>query len=148
MPNNQIQIKTGKDILAKELAALRGSVNWTHHASCVDIECSIDAYPFTAQARNSAGELIGYVSAFSDGVFITMIGELLVHPDYQRRGIGAALLKRVALRYPGVSIQAHCPSDGLSFFVSQGYASPEQGVRVVSKNKTPVNESVIAWASG
>ena len=143
---SKIKIKTGKDIVAKELTALRRSVNWTRQASCANIERSIDAYPFTAQARNSADELIGYVSAFSDGVFMTMIGELLVHPDFQRRGIGTALLKRVELRYPGIPIQANSLSEDLPFFASQGYGSPKQAMQIVLKNVTTVNQSVIAWA--
>ena len=143
---SEIKLKTGKDIVAKELTALRNSVNWSRHSSCADIERSIKAYTFTAQARNSADELIGYVSAFSDNVFTTMIGELLVHPDYQRRGIGTALLKKVELRYPGIPMQAHSPSGCLSFFTKQGYASPEQAMQIVLKSIMPVNESVIAWA--
>ncbi|MCF6337982.1 MAG: GNAT family N-acetyltransferase [Gammaproteobacteria bacterium] len=142
---SEIKIKTGKDIIAKELTALRNSVNWFRHSSCADIERSIEAYPFTAQARNSAGKLIGYLSAFSDDVFTTMIGELLVHPDYQRRGIGTALLKKAELRYPGIPVQAHSPSGCLSFFTRQGYTSPEQTMRVVLKKIPQNNEVLIAW---
>ncbi len=146
MPESNISIKTGKDIVTKELTALRRSVNLACHSTCAEIELSIDAYPFTAQARNATGELIGYISAFSDGVFITMVGDLLVHTDYQHRGIGAALLKRVELRYPGIPIQAHSLSACLSFFTSQGYMPPAQPIRIVLKNTTRTNETVIAWA--
>jgi len=139
-----INIKTGKDITTKEMTVLRRSVNRTQYASCTDVERSIDAYPFTAQARNPEGELVGYVSAFSDEVFVTMIGELLVHPDFQRRGIGTALLKKVALRYPGIPVQAHSLSDSLSFFTQQGYASSEQVKQVILNNRTPANELMIA----
>ncbi len=142
---SEIKIKTGKDIIATELIALRNSVNWPCYSSCADIERSVEAYPFTAQARNSAGKLIGYLSAFSHDVFTTMIGELLVHPDYQRRGIGTTLLKRVELQYPGIPLQAHSPSGCLSFFTRQGYASPEQTMRVVLKKIPRNNEVVIAW---
>ncbi len=143
-----IHIKTGKDIVAKEMTALRHSVTRTQYASCADVERSIDAYPFIAQARNPEGELVGYVSAFSDDVFITMIGELLVHPDYQRRGIGTALLKKVALRYPGIPVQAYSLSDSLSFFTQQGYASSDQTRHVVLDNRTPINELAITWMTG
>ncbi len=144
---SNINIKTGKDIIAKELTALRCSVNLAQQASCTRVEQAIDAYPFTAQARNAADELIGYVSAFSDEVFVTMVGELLVHPDYQRRGIGTALLKRVVLRYPGTPIQAYSFDDALPFFTRQGYVSSEQVKRVILDNRTAMNESVIAWAT-
>ncbi len=145
---SDVNIKAGKDIVAEELTVLRRSVNWTQCASCIDVERSIDAYPFIVQARNSEGELIGYVSAFSDEVLITIIGELLVHPIYQRRGIGTALLKKVARRYPGIPIQAYSLSDSLSFFTRQGYTSSEQIRQVVLDNKIPINEPVVTWATG
>ena len=148
MQNGEIQIKTGKDILASEITALRRSVNCDKHGSCADVERSMEAYPFTAMARNKNGELVGYVSAFSDGVYTTMIGELLVRPDCQRHGIGAALLKRVELRYPGVSVTLYCDAGQQMFFARQGYTSNENEMFVMTKDKTLLNERVISWATG
>ncbi len=140
-----IHIKSGKDILPQELAELMKATGQTDIYSETDIEKAIDAYPLTIQARNKAGDLIAYLSAFSDGVFSTVISKLLVHPDYQRLGIGAALLKQVERRYPNIPIQAHCSSKFLPFFSSQGYSPPAQDMRIISKNKTRGQESVIAW---
>ncbi len=98
MRNNGIHIKSGKDILPQELADLMKSTGQSRFYSENDIEKAIEAYPLTIQARNKAGRLIAYLSAFSDGVFSTVISKLLVHPDYQRLGTGATLLKQVERR--------------------------------------------------
>lgn len=146
MDNSKIEIKTGKDIIASEITMLRRSVNWDRQASCAEIERAMESYPYIAQARNSSGELVGYVAAFSDGVFITMIGELLVHPGYQRQGIGSALLRQVEQRYPGIPIEVKCPGEQVAFFVRRGYLSRGKGMQLVSKVSAPLNESVITWA--
>lgn len=42
--------------------------------------------------------LIGYVAVVSNGVTDAYIQDLIVHPDYQRQGIGRVLLKRTLAR--------------------------------------------------
>lgn len=37
-------------------------------------------------------KLIGFGRLISDGVYQTLIGDMIVHPDYQRRGIGSEIL--------------------------------------------------------
>jgi len=142
------QIRAGKDIVAKELDNLRCSVAWGVTGSSAEVERSMEAYPFVAHARNSEGDLVGYVSAFSDGVFTTMLGELLVHPDYQRRGIGSALLKQVEQRYPGIPVEVRCSGEQLAFFLRRGFLSRGRRVQLVSKMSDARNESVIAWTAG
>ena len=39
------------------------------------------------------GRLIGYLNAISDGVSDALLNSLIVHPDYQRKGIGKSLLE-------------------------------------------------------
>jgi len=49
-----------------------------------------------------AGEcLIGLGNAISDGHLVVYYPHLLVHPDYRRRGIGSALMRRLMSGYEG-----------------------------------------------
>ena len=45
---------------------------------------------------------MGLVRAVGDGASIVFIQDVLVLPEYQRRGIGTALMKAVMARYAGV----------------------------------------------
>ncbi|MFH1567929.1 MAG: GNAT family N-acetyltransferase [Gemmatimonadota bacterium] len=45
--------------------------------------------------------LVGLGNAISDGHLVVYYPHLLVHPRYQRRGIGTALMQRLVARYRG-----------------------------------------------
>lgn len=45
--------------------------------------------------------LVGLGNAISDGHLVVYYPHLLVHPDYQRRGIGGELMRRLLKRYRG-----------------------------------------------
>ena len=45
--------------------------------------------------------LIGLSNAISDGHLVVYYPHLLVHPDYQRRGVGSALMSRLMSMYKG-----------------------------------------------
>ena len=46
-------------------------------------------------------KLVGLGNAISDGCLVVYYPHLLVLPEYQRRGIGAQLLRRLVARYAG-----------------------------------------------
>ena len=56
-------------------------------------------------ARNQNRELIGFISAVSDGVLCGFVQNLVVHPTYRRRGLGTRLLRELArrMRRQGIS---------------------------------------------
>jgi GNAT superfamily N-acetyltransferase len=69
--------------------------------------------------------LVGLVRAISDDATISYVQDVLVHPDAQRRGIGAALMAAVAGRYAHVRQHVLLTDDEASqraFYESLGYA--------------------------
>jgi GNAT superfamily N-acetyltransferase len=135
----EFEIVAGKDIRAGEFALLMEAAGYGragHYAADV-IERSLTAYPFVAHARDAAGNLVGYVSAFSDGAFSTFIGELVVHPRAQRRGIGTALLETVEHRFAGVPVFIHPFVDVQPFYLARGYRTPARPMTALSKRHAP-----------
>lgn len=135
MVNNTFQILTDNNIEPSELANLMASVGWSAESDYDNqvIEQSLASYPFIAHCRDSRGFLIGYVSAFSDGAFSTVVGELVVRPEFQRNGIGSELLRLVVERYSGIPVYAMPFEDVQEFFLTRGFRVPKRAMSVVSK---------------
>ncbi len=85
----QIELVEKPEIKAEELALLRKSVGWDGQVEQVrqTIGCS-----YFWAGCHAAGKLVGYIEVISDGIDDAYIRNLIVHPEYQRRGIGLKLL--------------------------------------------------------
>ncbi|HCA26719.1 MAG TPA: hypothetical protein DEP05_03605 [Betaproteobacteria bacterium] len=120
-----------KNIAASEYSSLMESVGWSSHYSEEMVRRSLTAYPFIAHARSQSGMLCGYVSAFSDRTFSTMLGELVVHPEAQRKGVGRALLTAVEKEFVGVPVYVKPIGDAKQFFLACGYRVPSVEMQVL-----------------
>jgi len=79
----------------KEIESLRASVGWDN---IIPPHSELKEHLFTYLTARINGELIGYIDVLSDGRVDAYIQDLIVHPKYQKRGIGSELLKRI-IRY-------------------------------------------------
>lgn len=109
------------------------SVGWGSDYPEEIVRRSLAAYPFVAYARSESGVLWGYVSAFSDRAFSTMLGELVVHPAAQRKGIGHALLSAVENEFTGVPVYVKPLGDASHFFAACGYRTPAIEMKILFK---------------
>lgn len=69
--------------------------------------------------------LVGFGRVISDGRLHAFITEMIVHPDQQQRGIGAAILKRLvaACHAAGITdIQLFCAEGKEAFYRKGGFA--------------------------
>lgn len=114
-----------------EFGQLMHAVGWGNGYTDDLVQRSLAAYPFIAHARLNNGDLIGYVSAFSDCAFSTMLGELVVHPHWQRHGVGRALLKAVEQRYSRVPVYVKAMCAATEFFSSCGYRRSSEPMQVM-----------------
>ena len=60
--------------------------------------------------------LVGLGNAITDGHLVVYYPHMLVHPDYQGRGIGRAILERLQARYPGFHQQMLIAEPGAAAF--------------------------------
>lgn len=79
-------------VSARQLADLRESVGWNRMEAAYQNPamrsfCSIGAF--------AGEELVGYIDCVSNGVTDAYIQDLMVHPQWQGRGIGTELMQRM-----------------------------------------------------
>lgn len=60
--------------------------------------------------------LVGLVRVFSDGVRSSWLSEICVHPDWQRKGVGSALLASVRARFAHTALFTEAFAEYLDFF--------------------------------
>lgn len=127
------EIHKSKDVTAMEFSSLMESIGWGNDYPEALVLRSMTAYPFIAHARSMDGKLLGYVSAFSDQAFSTMLGELVVHPGVQGKGIGRALLLAVEQAFLGIPVYVKPLGQAKEFFLACGYKSPASEMTVLFK---------------
>ncbi len=93
--NSDIIISQDSGITDKEIEELRSSVGWDATTGPFSkIKDRLYTY-FTARKN---GRLIGFIDVLSDGIADAYLQDLVVKPEYQKKGIGSELMKR-AIRY-------------------------------------------------
>lgn len=129
------EYREDRGIAATELIGLLASVDWGE-ASDYDptaVARSIAAHSYVAYCRDDDGLLVGYVSAFSDGIATIILNELAMHPDYWRRGIGSRLLACAIKHHAGIPIYAMPFRDNSeAFMLKRGFRFPRRSMSVVT----------------
>ncbi len=75
----------------REIEDLRASVGWDRSEGVYGRILQRHYAYYTARSAN--GKLIGYMSVLSDGIADAFLLDLMVHPDYQKTGLGSQLVK-------------------------------------------------------
>lgn len=77
---------------AKAIADLREAVGWNRMESVYKNPCMTSYYHI---ACYDGDNLVGFIDSVSNGVTDAYIQDLMVHPDYQGKGIGTELVNRM-----------------------------------------------------
>ena len=98
--HNKIQPGTTME----EIVALREAVGWDGLAA--DYPAAQAGYWATIGGFDAAGELVAWCAILSDGVRHAVLLDVIVHPSWQGRGIGRALVERATahIRLHGITI--------------------------------------------
>ena len=86
-------IKNGK-VTAEEIKKLRTEVGWDN----IEGQCqrALEKAYSRYIVRNEGG-LIAYLSVISDGVADAFLVDLMVHPDFRRKGIGTTMTRQAII---------------------------------------------------
>ncbi len=85
-----------------EILSLYESVGWTNYTARPEMLREAFAHSLLTLGAYEDGKLLGVVRAVGDGYSVVLVQDLLIFPAYQRRGVGAALLRAVTERFPDV----------------------------------------------
>lgn len=106
-----------------EAAALYVELGWgtPREYSVARMRRSLAHCDIVVSARNAAGELVGLGRALSDFAIDTKILDLVIAPEYQRQGLGQAMMKRIASSARGTSIYFETERKHFAFAKNCGY---------------------------
>jgi GNAT superfamily N-acetyltransferase len=120
-----IELRVGSELPFEQVLALYAAVGWTAYTRDPEtIRAGLRGASFVAAAYDG-DRLVGLVRAVSDDATVSYVQDVLVHPDSQRCGVGAALMRAVAERYPQVRQHVLLTDDEpgqRAFYESLGYA--------------------------
>ncbi len=132
-----VTISTDKrSVKSAEAAALYVELGWgtTKEYSVARMKRSLAHCDIVVSARNAAGELVGIGRALSDFAIDTKILDLVIAPEYQRHGLGQAMMKKIASQAYGTSIYFETERKNFAFAKKCGYARRD-GLAVFVKKK-------------
>jgi GNAT superfamily N-acetyltransferase len=126
MPHFELRILDDPDRLAAlPVLPLYEAVGWTSYTrDPATLTAALRGSSFVAVAVDG-DRLVGLVRVISDDATISYVQDVLVHPEAQRRGVGAALMAAVAQRYAHVRQHVLLTDDEpgqRAFYESLGYA--------------------------
>ena len=117
-------IKEYKNYNEQEILDLYKSVEWDLYI--VDSTMLKNAYNNSLKTYGAYvdDKLVGIIRVVGDGYSVVFIQDLLIRPEFQRQGIGRALMQRIIDEYKGV-YQMHLLTDNtektIGFYKSMGF---------------------------
>ena len=110
----------------REILPLYESVGWTAYTDRPDVLRKGFENSLLCLAAYEGDGMIGLVRAVGDGQTVVLIQDILVHPAYQRQGVGSRLMDAMLKRFPHVR-QIQLLTDDtprtVSFYESLGFKS-------------------------
>lgn len=119
-----MEIKEYNAYNEEEILSLYKSVGWTAYTEQPDVLRQGFENSMLILAAYDAEKLLGIIRAVGDGATIVFVQDILVFPEYQRIGVGTALLQAVLNRYDNVR-QIELATDNtektVAFYKSMGF---------------------------
>lgn len=107
-----------------EILSLYGSVGWTAYTDNPKALKKGFGNSMLVLAAYDGDDLLGLIRTVGDGATIVYVQDILVYPEYQRKGVGSALLQAVLDRYSHVRqivLATDNTSETIAFYRSMGF---------------------------
>ncbi len=80
-----------------------------------------------------SSRLVGIIRVLSDGVQRSVIYDLVVHPEYQKRGIGKTLVSRILIKFDKTQITLGTSSRNFEYYKKLGFRQSQNYLEKVSR---------------
>lgn len=132
--NGRIFFSTDRDIDIYELEELCNAVGWSRRPLRKVKKAIQHSFLVVSmwQMRGSQRRLIGFARATSDHAFNATLWDVVVHPDFQGKGLGKALMKYIIkkLRSEDISnITLFADPHVVDFYQNLGFISDPEGIK-------------------
>lgn len=119
-----------------EITNLYKSVGWINYTNNPQMLKEAYANSLKILGAYNDEKLLGVIRVVGDGHSVVFIQDILVYPEYQRQGIGTALLQRILTEYKHV-YQKHLLTENsekmIQFYKSLGFTmDTDMGCRAFS----------------
>ncbi|WP_033398209.1 GNAT family N-acetyltransferase [Desulfospira joergensenii] len=120
--NIDLQISLEDNFEPGELIELYRANHWSSARKPEQLIPALKNSHALVTARIS-GKLVGLANAISDGYLVVYYPHMLVHPEYQGKGIGSAMIKCLQEKYAGFH-QQMLVADGkaVEFYRANGFS--------------------------
>jgi len=124
-----MEIREYKVYKEAEIISLYESVGWTAYTSEPEALQQGFENSLLTLAAYEGEKLLGIIRAVGDGHTVVLVQDILVYPEYQRQGIGSALLGEILKRFYYVR-QIQLVTDNtektVAFYKSMGFCPLEE----------------------
>lgn len=107
---------------------LYASVGWTNYTENPEMLRKAFEHSLLTLGAYNGDDLVGVIRAVGDGYSIVFVQDILVFPEYQRKGIGTRLLREVMKRF-SLAYQIELMTDNtpktISFYQSAGFVKAD-----------------------
>ena len=97
-----MEIREYGNFQLEEITNLYQSVGWTKYLERISVLEDAYAHSLCVIGAYDNEKLVGIIRAVGDGLTIVFIQDIIIQPEYQRKGIGTKLLKAVMDKYSDV----------------------------------------------
>ena len=123
-----MEIREYGNFQLEEITNLYQSVGWTNYLERIGILEEAYANSLCVIGAYDNEKLVGIIRAVGDGLTIVFVQDIIILPEYQRKGIGTKLLKAVMDKYSDV-YQMELLTDNMektkAFYRSVGFSASD-----------------------
>lgn len=124
-----IQYSENGRIPFEKLLDLYNSVGWTAYTKDLNVMKKLLPGALSYTSAWDGDRLVGLIRTVGDGCSILYIQDLLVHPDYQRQGIGQTLVTQTVAAAENIRqifLSAENTEKTVQFYRSVGFVTMEE----------------------